>query len=127
MASWRSHWGPELDQHFKNHVDASECEPTPEHPWGPEDWRARRQHSQSYTEDPEVPWEASREFDVMGRLAGISIRKVLEEVHVEWEIISLALYRQDEGLTMFDPYKEELLAFGMEPTPLPAFLEPFSG
>jgi hypothetical protein len=64
---------------------------------------------------------------VMGMLAGISIRRVLKEVHVGWEIISLALYRQDEGLTMFDPYKEELLAFGMEPTPLPAFLEPFSG
>jgi hypothetical protein len=37
MASWRFYWVPELDPHFKSHAEAPACEPTPEHPWGPED------------------------------------------------------------------------------------------
>lgn len=134
MASWRSCWGPELDQHFENYVDSSDCGPTPEHRIGPEGWRVRRHHmrGRGHTEDPAVPWEPSREFDVMGMLVDVRSRVIfhsdeVQEVHFGWEITSLALYRQDEGLTLFDPLTEEVLAFGMEPTPLPAFLEPFGG
>ena len=126
MASWRSHWGPELDEHFKNYVDASACGPTPEHRIGPEGWRVQRHHASSYTEEPEVPWEPSREFDVIGKLVTCRMRVVLDEAHFAWEATALALYRADEGLTLIDPETQEVLAFGMEPAPLPAFLEPFS-
>ena len=55
------------------------------------------------------------------------MRVVLDEAHFGWETIALALYRADEGLTLIDPETDEVLAFGMELSPLPAFLEPFSG
>jgi hypothetical protein len=67
----------------------------------------------------------------MGMLVDVRTRVIfhsdeVQEAHFGWETTALALYRADEGLTLIDPETQEVLAFGMEPAPLPAFLEPFS-
>ncbi|MDP6934781.1 MAG: hypothetical protein QGG40_17805, partial [Myxococcota bacterium] len=131
MAAWRRCWGPDLDPHLGAYY-----RPTAgggpgvlfmPAGGGPELWRVwRRVFPDRYTEEPDAPWEPSRVFAVMGSLVNVRTRVVGDDAHMGWEMTPFALYRPDEGLTLIDPDTDEVHAFGMDPSPLPAFLLPFA-